>query len=866
MTSPNLMQAGVEALQQKRYSDAVQALEQAGAQAAPNSKEAFQTQMWLVRAYQENGQGQQAIALCNQMAASPYPQVQTWAQRILPRLQADSVEAAPTVAVEAPTPAVTQLSPEASADWLERGNKALKMRRFAEAVTALAAYCAGTAPTEKDYAQAQMWLVKAYKGNEQPEAAIALCQQLCSHEKEYVQTWAKQFLQTLGGEAPVENTAQSTSTTEPAPALAASSTGRTTRRRESRAPGNGTSDNSPIPKAGRSPQKWVRLGMKGVAANLAMASGVTLTLLFGMVMALCLSLLLISGSSNPTLGLAIAVTITLIWNLLVFFLAPILMDWMLGHFGSTRWTAISEIDRLSPETGRILREVCQQKNIAEPRLGIVEDDNPTAFTYGSLPSNARLVVSRGLFKYLDDDEIATVYAHELGHIVHWDFAVMTLASTLLQIAYLIYSYIEELASNLGDNDLGQKAQQAAKMMALAAFVVYTLGVYLVQYLSRTREYYADHFAAEVTGNPNGLSRALVKIAYGVLEVGERDRQPSKLLQSTRTMGIADSKVAGFTGTAYRVASEPARVGRVFLWDLFNPWAWWMELNSTHPLTGKRVRALSTYAEQLGLTAEFEMAKVIREGRSLSKRRLYGDFVMDVLIFWADWLGLGLGLLAGIGIFVGLHQWKPVITLPLLGFGVGTLVKTFIMYPDFNRAAETDVLTLMSDPYASPLRGRPVKLSGTIIGRGDAGYRFGSDLKLQDPTGMIYLYYASRFGPLGNFLFGMTQAASFINQDVQVKGWFRRGVMPIVDLIRIDCDRKWTVNSYHRFWMLLLGVGAIGLAFVLPGFIENLLLNALSDPALTDPALVDPALVDPSQLDPSATPIPGDLEPVPADSP
>ncbi len=847
------MQAGVEALNQGRFADAVQAFETVCTQVAPSSKLAVQAQMWLVRAYQENGQSPAAIALCQAMATIPDPQVQAWAQRTLPKLRSPEVA---TPVDSTPTPATPTLTAADSTALLEAGNKALKMRRFQDAVAALEQYCQGTDPNDKDYAQAQMWLVKAYKGNDQTQAAIALCQQLLNHEKDYVQTWAKQFIQTLAPDAGSESSPATTTATEAVPQPPMTS-GRVARRGTNRAPGNPpATETDTIPKAGRSPQKWVRLGMKGVAANLAMASGVTLSLLFGMVMALCLSLLLISGSRNPTLGLAIAVTITLIWNLLVFFLAPYLMDWMLGQFGSTRWTALSEIDRLSPETGRILREICQKKNLPEPRLGIIEDDNPTAFTYGSLPSNARLVVSRGLFKYLDDDEIATVYAHEMGHIVHWDFAVMTLASTLLQIAYLIYSYIEDLALNLGDNEIGEKARQAAKFAALSAYVVYIIGIYLVQYLSRTREYYADHFAAEVTGNPNGLSRALVKIAYGVLEVGERNpQQPSKLLQSTRTMGISDSKVAGFTGTAYRVASDPIKVGRVFLWDLFNPWAWWMELNSTHPLTGKRVRALSTYAEQLGVPAEFEMAKVIREGRSLNKRRLYGDFALDILVFWADWLGAGIGFLIGLGIFFTLRQWQPLITLPLLGFGIGTLLKTFIMYPDYNRAADTDVLTLMSDPYASPLRGRPVKLAGEVIGRGDAGYRFGSDLKLQDPTGMIYLYYASRFGPIGNFLFGMTQADSFVHQTVRVKGWFRRGAMPIVDLIRIDCDRKWTVNSYHRFWLLAMAVGAIALAFLLPGWLEHLLLAAAPDPSFIDPNSIDPTQLDPTQVDPNLAPAP-----------
>ncbi len=56
--------------------------------------------------------------------------------------------------------------------------------------------------------------------------------------------------------------------------------------------------------------------------------------------------------------------------------------------------------------------------------------------------------------------------------------------------------------------------------------------------------------------------------------------------------------------------------------MFNPWDWWMELNSTHPLTGKRVRALSTYAEQLGLAIEFDMGQVIGEGKSLNKSQLF----------------------------------------------------------------------------------------------------------------------------------------------------------------------------------------------------------------------------------------------------
>ena len=109
-----------------------------------------------------------------------------------------------------------------------------------------------------------------------------------------------------------------------------------------------------------------------------------------------------------------------------------------------------------------------------------------------------------------------------------------------------------------------------------------------------------------------------------------------------------------------------------------------------------------------------------------------------------------------------------------------------------------------------VRGQPAKLQGELIGRGDAGYTFGSDLKLQDRTGMIYLRYASRFGPLGNFLFGMKRVESLIGMDVRTLGWFRRGVAPWMDLIQLESDSGTTVKSYHRFWSVVMAIGAIAI--------------------------------------------------------
>jgi Zn-dependent protease with chaperone function len=657
---------------------------------------------------------------------------------------------------------------------LEEGLKALQKQEYTEAIAYLEAYCQQSANRKSPfYVQGKMALARAYRATNQKEQAIEIAQQLARHPDRETSAWAKSFLSILSAEERTHGTTGNSSTT------------------------------SFPSKAGRAAQSGVRLAMQGIGGSLALASGVTMTLLFGMVLVLCLALVLILNSENPLAGLLIAVVSTLVFNIAVFFLSPWIMDLTQNWLYKTRWVTLAEIKRNSPEAAAAIQQVCRERKIAPPRLGIIDDLNPTAFTYGSLPNQARLVVSQGLFTYLDDDEAATVYAHELGHIVHWDFAIMTIAATLVQITYLIYIFARRLGRE--DNKVGH----AANLAAIGAYLFYIIGTYLTLYLSRTREYFADHFAAEVTGNPNGLSRALVKIAYGILEQQQNSLQPSSLLEGTRALGIYDAKTAVSTGTAYRMAADPSKIGRVFLWDLYNPWGWWTELGSTHPLTGKRVRALTTYAEQMDLPAEFNFAAVIREGNQLDRAKLYGSFIFDVFLFNAQIIGLVSGLLLGATLLLQAKtpNFIDILALSLIGFGLGSLIKLTVMYPSLKKATTTDIFTLMSDPYASPLRGIPVKLKGQIIGRGDAGYQFGSDLMLQDSTGMIFARYSSRWGAVGNFLFGWTKVKKLIGEEVQMVGWFRRSIASWLDWQKIS-NRSTTVKSYHRLWEMVAGIGAI----------------------------------------------------------
>ena len=636
---------------------------------------------------------------------------------------------------------------------LQAGFDAAKEGRYQEAIPILEEYCRNCAEQgSAEYCTAQMWLVRGYKATGEIGKALIICQRLMLSEHQKVSDWAGKMYQKLN-----ESPETETENAEPVATKKA------------------------VGAAG------VKLAMAGVGGNLGLASAVTMSLMSGMVLVLALGIVLIADSENPILGLGIAIAITVLFNAAAFFFSPFLMDLTQYWLYKTRWVELAEIENLSPETIRVIRRVCQQKKIKTPRLGIIEDQNPTAFTYGSLPNSARLVVSRGLFTYLDDDEVATVYAHELGHIVHWDFAVMTVASTLVQICYLIYTTARTIVRSMGDN----KVADAAKIASLVAYIFYFIGTYLLLYLSRTREYFADHFAAEVTGNPNGLSRSLVKIAYGIVEEGSRAKEPSRLIEGTRALGIYDAKAAATTGNAYRIASEPGKVGRVFLWDMFNPWGWWMELSSTHPLTGKRVRALSTYAEQLGLETEFDMGKVVGEGKHLNKKKLYGSFFTDILFFGAETIGFFAGILISV-ILASSTVLNPglIISCPFICLLFGIIIIALVTYPDYSKAVDT-------------------------------GYKFGSDLKIQDPSGMLYLRYASRFGSLGNFFFGMKRVESLINMDVASVGWFRRGVAPWMDLIKLESNNGTVVNSYHRFGSFLTGGFLIILGIALMVFLAGL---------------------------------------------
>ncbi|MGA2308148.1 MAG: zinc metalloprotease HtpX [Candidatus Bathyarchaeia archaeon] len=165
-----------------------------------------------------------------------------------------------------------------------------------------------------------------------------------------------------------------------------------------------------------------------------------------------------------------------------------------------------------------VKELADKSKVPMPRLAIVPNNTPNAFVFGRTAHSATLAVHQGLLQNLNEDEVRGVIGHELGHIRHKDYAIMTLLSALPLLAYLVARGTMS-AAWLGGGSSNKKNQgsigAALIIIAVLSFVVYFISQLSVMRLSRLREHYSDAYSAYVTGSPRSLESALTKITYGL---------------------------------------------------------------------------------------------------------------------------------------------------------------------------------------------------------------------------------------------------------------------------------------------------------------------------------------------------------------
>jgi heat shock protein HtpX len=201
-------------------------------------------------------------------------------------------------------------------------------------------------------------------------------------------------------------------------------------------------------------------------------------------------------------------------GMIVAFVIAVVMNFSSYWFSDKLVLKMYRARELSPsEHGNVhamVRRLAANAGLPMPKLYIVPQPALNAFATGRDYDHAVVAVTEGLLAHLSDDELEGVLAHELAHVKNRDILVGTIAATLAGAVMMLASMARWAAIfGLGgrDDDRGSPA------VLLVTAIVAPMAAMIVQMaISRTREYKADASGAKFAHNPEGLARALEKLA------------------------------------------------------------------------------------------------------------------------------------------------------------------------------------------------------------------------------------------------------------------------------------------------------------------------------------------------------------------
>lgn len=188
-----------------------------------------------------------------------------------------------------------------------------------------------------------------------------------------------------------------------------------------------------------------------------------------------------------------------------------------------------------PAGHAILDELVRRAGLpARPVLYVLPSDVMNAFAVGRQHDSALCLTDR-LIRSLTQRELAGVLAHEISHIRAEDVKVMAIADMVSRFTSVMSTLgLLSLFLNLPAVLFGGSA--AVPWLGIALLITApTIGGLLQMALSRAREYDADLGAVLLTGDPDGLASALVKLDQaqqrhweGIVLPGGRIPDPSIL--------------------------------------------------------------------------------------------------------------------------------------------------------------------------------------------------------------------------------------------------------------------------------------------------------------------------------------------------
>ena len=260
----------------------------------------------------------------------------------------------------------------------------------------------------------------------------------------------------------------------------------------------------------------------------------------------------------------------------------------------------------APALHGIVDRLSTAADVPRPDIAVVEADAPNCFTVGRV-TDATVVVTKPLLDALGEEELEPVLAHEIAHIKHRDVTLMTITSLFISIADRAHRSAGLLRHAVFDRESLSGNERIAADWLLPVLVLSYIFVAPVLWLfppvarlanrslSYQREFAADRGAAELTGTPMALARALVRLNEVDIAVSRTDLR--KTHGGTQSLCFLPYDVASCSLSGREAADESDR-WRAARQHAVAPMEWLddrdhaeVTATMTHPPVEARVRAL-----------------------------------------------------------------------------------------------------------------------------------------------------------------------------------------------------------------------------------------------------------------------------------
>jgi heat shock protein HtpX len=161
-----------------------------------------------------------------------------------------------------------------------------------------------------------------------------------------------------------------------------------------------------------------------------------------------------------------------------------------------------------PKLHEIVERLSSNNGLPKPKVAMVNSPVPNAFATGKSPKSSLVAVTTGILDLLDNDELEAVIGHELSHVRSRDVLVLTLASVFSTVAW----YLVRFGLFGGLQARNRNTAGTSAIVLLVAITTWVVSFLIIRAISRYREFSADRGGAIMTGKPDKLASALLKIS------------------------------------------------------------------------------------------------------------------------------------------------------------------------------------------------------------------------------------------------------------------------------------------------------------------------------------------------------------------